>query len=90
MEILKRSAPSKRKVAEWLYIDSGTSSVDKDHDAKQALLSFMLPDYDPETDSAPAAGRDPLLSQCYGNRSAALYQMGKYNVSIKARIFILS
>jgi hypothetical protein len=30
-----------------------------------------------------AAEKDPLLAQCFGNRSAVLYSMKKYNVRFR-------
>lgn len=37
--------------------------------------------------ATPTAEKDPLLSQCFGNKSAVLYEMNKYKVRENQRLW---
>lgn len=83
MEQLKLASPAKYAVARGLYYTANGAvikgNVEDESDFKKELLVAMMPDLTPETVATPV-GPDPLLAQCYGNRSAVLYEMKMYEV----------
>ena len=84
MKLLKLSSPLKHAVAESLYYTAagevGEPVLEADYALKQSLLVALAPEIGPEAVATPV-GKDPLLAQCFGNRSATLYEMKLYNAS---------
>jgi hypothetical protein len=76
MRSLKQSSPSKCKVAQLLY-----GAIDNKDPVSDRTASGATGEADGTTSGATE--KDPLLAQCFGNRSAVLYSMKKYNVRFR-------
>ncbi len=84
IELLKGSSPSKHAVAERLYFTATGAVVEapleEEYTLKQELLLALSPEFGLQAVATPVES-DPLLAQCFGNRSAVLCEMKMYKVS---------